>query len=519
MVTWEVVFKATVFVAEEMGIALKRSALSPNIKERVDLSCAIVDEYGRIIAQAEHIPVHLGSFRIGVLNTLEYLRRENIELDEGDVIVVNDPYIAGTHLNDFMLLAPVYHSNKLFGYVVNKAHHVDVGGSIPGSINPNAKTIYEEGLIIPPVKLVNRWIVKREIIDIVASNVKTPEVFIGDLYAQYAAIRVGVFRVRELLEKYGFITTLNSWDKAIEYSKKATLLQVGSWTQGVAEAEDYIELDDKDLVIHVKVEISGDRVRLDFTNTSQQVNAPLNAVYGVTYAASSYTIRALLSGDIPVNEGFYSTLEVIAREGTIVNPVKPAPVGGGNLETSQRIVDALLLAFSKLIPEKVPAAGSGTMMNTMLGGFSPSRGYWAYYETVGGGTGGRPGKHGVSGVHVNMTNTLNTPIEVAERTYPVLYTAYRIRDGSGGEGVYRGGDGIIRGFVVLEPATLSILADRFKRGPYGLHGGSPGKPGRVVIKKRGGTILYTPSKFTTQLDPGDEVLIETPGGGGLFTHS
>lgn len=514
IVSWEVVFKATSFVAEEMGVALKRSALSPNIRERVDLSCAVADSNGRIVAQAEHIPVHLGSFRIGIFNTLEYVEQEDMTLNEGDVVILNDPYIAGTHLNDVTLLAPVYYKDKLIGYVVNKAHHVDVGGPAPGSINPYAKTIYEEGLIIPPVKLVERWNIKKEVIRFIATNVKTPKITLGDLYAQYAAIRVGVMKVKELVDKYGLNTIIESWSKALEYGRSLALKSAETWRYGVAEAEDYLELEEEDLSIHVKVNISDRGVYLDYTGTSRQVNAPLNAVLGVTYAASSYAIRALLPGDIPVNEGFYSIIKVHAPEGTILNPKKPAPVAGGNLETSQRIVDTVLLAISKLMPERVPAAGSGTMMNIMLGGYDLARNYWAYYETIGGGTGGRPGKHGVSGVHVNMTNTLNTPIEVAERTYPVLYVTYRIREGSGGNGLYRGGDGIIRAFIVLEPATLSVLADRFRRGPYGLNGGGPGRPGRITIKKRDGKILEMSSKFTTRLEPGDEVIVESPGGGG-----
>lgn len=514
MVSWEIIYKASVFIAEEMGVALKRSAFSPNIKERMDHSCAVLDSRGLIVAQAEHIPVHLGSFRVGVSNVLKWLKDNNVSLEEGDMIILNDPYISGTHLNDVMVLAPVYYKGEIIAYVVNKAHQVDVGGPMPGSMNPNARTIYEEGLIVPPVKMVKRGRVDNDIMRLIVENSKTPKVTLGDLNAQLAANRMGAKRVLELIDKYGLEEVIMGWSKAIDYGRSLALLNLRDWRKGYSKAEDYIELNDEDITIRVLVEVRDDGIRADYTGSSRQVDAPLNAVYGVTFAATSYAIRVAMSSDVPVNEGFYSVIEVNAPEGTIVNPVKPAPVAGGNVETSQRIADVVLRALAELVPDRIPAAGSGTMMNVMIGGYDNERGYWAYYETIGGGTGGRPGKNGVSGVHVNMTNTLNTPIEVAERNYPIIYTTYMIRNGSGGKGLYRGGDGIIRAFRVLKPARLSILADRFKRGPYGLRGGEQGKPGRVVINRIDGRIEEKPSKFTVDLNPGDEVVIETPGGGG-----
>jgi len=514
VVSWELVYKATVFIAEEMGVALKRSAFSPNIRERMDHSCAVLNSQGLIVAQAEHIPVHLGSFRVGVLNTLKWLRDRGISLEEGDMVVLNDPYISGTHLNDVMVLAPVHYRGEVVAYVVNKAHQVDVGGPVPGSMNPAARTIYEEGLIIPPVKIVRRGVVDEDIVRIIAENSKTPRVTIGDLHAQIAANRVGARRVLELIERYGLEVVESSWSKAIEYGRAKTLHSLKSWVGRSSEALDYLELPDRDLIVRVRVEIREDGVVVDFTGSSEQVEAPLNAVYGVTFSATAYSVRVVAGGDIPVNEGFYSTLTVVAPEGTIVNPRRPAPVSGGNVETSQRVADVVLRALADIAPERVPAAGSGTMMNILMGGYDEERGYWAYYETVGGGTGGRPGKDGVSGVHVNMTNTLNTPIEVAERSYPIIYTAYKIREGSGGAGLYRGGDGIIRAFKVLKPARLSILAERFRHKPYGLWRGEPGKPGRVVVRRASGETIELPSKATIDLGEGDEVVIETPGGGG-----
>ena len=516
MVSWEIIHKATIYVAEEMGVALKRSAFSPNIRERMDHSCAVVDESGRIVAQAEHIPVHLGSFRVGVNNLLRWLEKENVSLEKGDMVLLNDPYISGTHLNDLMLLAPVYYENRLIGYVVNKAHHVDVGGPVPGSMNPDAKTIYEEGVIIPPIKLVRRGSVDKDLMRLFAENFKSPGIVIGDLSAQIAANLRGIEMILRLVEKYGLGSVQDAWNRSIEYSRELSLREISEWPRGSYYAEDYMELGEKDLVIRATIEISEKEIRVDFTGTSENVYAPINAVYGVTFAATSFAIRSLMREDIAINEGFYSIINVEAPEGTLLNPRKPVPVSGGNVETSQRVVDVIFKALSIALPNRVPAAGSGTMMNVMIGGLRRDGSYWSYYETIGGGTGARPGKHGVSGVHVNMTNTLNTPIEIAERNYPIIYTSYRIREGSSGEGIYRGGDGIVRSFKLVEGvARLSILAERFRRGPWGLWGGGSGKSGRVVIRRASGEVLEMPSKFSIDIYEGDEVIIETPGGGGI----
>ncbi len=519
MVGWEVIHKASVFIAEEMGVALKRSAFSPNIRERMDHSCAIVDRSGRIVAQAEHIPVHLGSFRVGVENTLKWIEREGVELFEGDVIILNDPYIAGTHLNDVMVLTPIFYRGKLAGYAVNKAHHVDVGGPQPGSINPSARSIYEEGVIVPPVKLYSRGELARDVLRFFVENSKTPRITLGDLNAQIAANSMGVSRVRELFDRYGLKKVLEGWESSIEYARRSVAMELSSWPQGVYEAVDYLEWGDDLLDIRVRLEIRGSGIHIDFTGSSPQVEAPLNAVFGVTFSACSFSVRSVIGGDIPTNEGFYSAIDVHAPQGSIVNPVKPAPVSGGNLETSQRIADAVLLALAKAIPHRVPAQGSGTMMNVMMGGIDSQGSYWAYYETIGGGSGARPNGDGVSGVHVNMTNTLNTPIEIAERSYPILFSEYRIRYGSGGSGRFRGGDGIVRSFKALSRLRLSILADRFRIGPRGLAGGGSGATGSVTIVKRDGSRISMPSKFTIDLDPGDLVVIETPGGGGYGSTS
>ncbi|BBG25106.1 hydantoinase B/oxoprolinase family protein [Sulfuracidifex tepidarius] len=499
---WEVLNKATVYVAEEMGVALKRSALSPNIRERMDHSCAVVDTQGRIVAQAEHIPVHLGSFRIGVRNVLSYMEREGIDLEEGDSVLFNDPYISGTHLNDVGVLTPVFVRGRLVAYLVNKAHHVDVGGPVPGSINPSATTLFEEGVVIPPT-LVERKGSPTDIIKVVKENFKVPEYSLGDLNAQLASSRIGAERVRQLFDKFN---VTEGWEESIRYTERLVRKEMEGWKRGSYEAEDYLEWDDDLLKIKVKLTI-GDKVVADFSGSSPQIEGPLNAVLGVTYSSVSFAVRSML-GDVQTNEGFYSNVEVIAEEGTLVNPRKPAAVGGGNVETSQRIADVTFLALSKVFHERVPAAPHGTMMNVMMGGVVNGK-YWSYYETVGGGSGARPNGDGESAVHVNMSNTLNTPIEIAERQFPILFTKYLIREGSGGDGKYKGGDGIVRGFKVLYPTKLSILADRFKVGPWGLNGGERGKTGRVTISGK-----EMPSKFTTTLKAGDEVIVETPGGGG-----
>jgi N-methylhydantoinase B len=355
--------------------------------------------------------------------------------------------------------------------------------------------------------------INNEIINIIKHNFKVPEVSIGDLNAQISVNLNGIARIKQMFDKYGYENVLNAWKISMEYGKKLALSEISKWGKGVGEDEDYLEIGDELKKIRLKVKIDQNGVYANFAGTDTQIEGPLNAVYGVTFSAISFVIRSLIGKDIPTNEGFYSLINVDAPKGTIVNPNKPAAVGGGNVETSQRIADVTFKALSHLID--VPAAGSGTMMNIMMGGIYRGK-YWAYYETIGGGTGARPNKEGVSAVQVNMTNTLNTPIEIAERYYPIMFTTYRIREGSGGDGKYKGGDGIIRAFKILEKTRLSIIAERFKIAPWGLKGGRNGKPARVTIIRVDGRKEKIPSKFSTILNKGDEVIIETPGGGGYY---
>jgi len=488
-VFYQLVNNALIYIAEEMGIILKNTAYSPNIRDRLDLSCAILNEDGELIAQAEHIPVHLGSMGYGVKNTLEYIKKKNIEVYPGDVIIVNNPYIAGTHLNDILALKPIFHEGDIIGFIANKAHHVDVGGKVPGSIGGEVKDLYEEGMVIDPIKLVEEGKLNMRLIREISSMTRIPKYFVNDLRAQIASLNIGEKRVMNLIKKYGIENILNSLDKIIKYTERYTkeILHEYATVDDIA-GEDYIELPDNSIsTIHVNLRISSEEIIVDFTGTSDQVPYPLNAVYGVTLSATSYALKSILDPDMPMNEGFYHLLKVLTPEKSIVNPTPPAPVSGGNLETSQRIVDAIYRALSSTYPEKVPAAGCGSMNNIMIGGEREDGSYWAFYETIGGGSGGRNGLDGVDGVHVNMTNTLNTPIEVIEKEYPILFHKYELRVDSGGAGRYRGGLGITRMFEIKSKyAILTILCDRVSIPPWGLAGGQTGEKGFHYILKRNG---------------------------------
>ncbi|WP_420804939.1 hydantoinase B/oxoprolinase family protein [Hyperthermus butylicus] len=514
--TVEVIRNASIYIAEEMGVVLRNTALSPNIRDRLDHSCAILDAEGNLVAQAEHIPVHLGSMSVAARNIVEWLERNGVTLDEGDVVVSNDPYIVGTHLNDLMLLKPVYAEGRLLGYVAAKAHHVDIGGGVPGSLSPNAKSLIEEGLVIPPVKLVVRGELRRDILRLLEANVRTPRYLRGDLLAQIAAVNVGERRLRELVDRYGASIVMEAWKRTLDYTERYARNRIRALVEKygvygkVFTAEDYLELGSGPARIRVSILFSGGSITVDFAGSNRQVDEPFNAVYGVTVAATTFALKAVIDPEMPMNQGFYRVVNIAAPRGTIVNPEPPAPVGGGNVETSQRIVDVVLRALADAFPDRVPAASCGTMTNVALGG----RG-WAFYETVGCGSGARPCCDGVDGVHTNMTNTLNTPIEVAEAEYPILFLAYELRPNSGGSGKYRGGLGIIRAFTVLEDGVkLSIIGERVRLRPWGLRGGGKGAPARFIIVRRDGRVELLESKASVELHRGDRVYIATPGGGG-----
>ena len=512
MTDWEFIGKATQFIAEEMGVALKKSAISPNIRERMDHSCAITDSHGIIVAQAEHIPVHLGSFRMGVRNIMVWLENKGEVLNEGDMIITNDPYISGTHMNDVAIMAPVYINGENAAYVVNKAHNVDVGGPVFGSLNPEAKNLFQEGFVIPPVKIVKNYAIDQEIFSFILNNFKDPETALGDINAQIAANRTGIRRIQDLFSRFGKDHVTEGWKDLIDHSRILSQQAISKWKKGKFRAVDYLEWGKDKVRLEISIEVSDEGIMADFSGTSHEIEYPLNAVMGVTFSATAFAVRSAMKAEVPTNEGFYSIISVNAEAGSLVNPEKPFPVSGGNVETTQRIADLTLHALSQCV-DGIPSASSGTMFNVMMGGRKNNGGYWSYYETIGGGNGAGPHRAGVSGVHSNMTNTLNTPVEVAEREYPLFFTSYTLRRNSGGGGKHSGGDGVIRSFRVTRPSSLSVIADRFNTRPYALSGGSQGKPGSVYIR-HGKNKVKMPSKFSRELDKDDEVILMTPGGAG-----
>ncbi len=423
-----------------MGVVLRRTAFSPNIRDRLDFSCAILTPVGDLVAQAEHIPVHLGSMVVGAKNIITWINEHKMNLEAGDIVLSNDPYIVGTHLNDVMLLKPVFYEDKLVAYMVNKAHHVDIGGKVPGSISVDAESLYEEGFVIEPIKIVERNVIRKDLLRKIMDNVRTPKYFKGDIMAQIASLKTGETRLMELLSKYNLEVLYKSYNEIIGYTERYTRSVLGkliSKYNAVGEymATDYLESRKHGLLkINVRIILQEDNIVVDYSGSSMQVKEPLNAVYGVTVAATTYALKTIIDPNMPMNQGFYRVVSINAPKGSILNPMPPAPVAGGNLETSQRIVDVVHLALSKAFPDKVPAASCGTMTNVLFGGRN-----WAFYETIGCGSGARPFSDGIDGVHTNMTNTLNTPIEIAEREYPILFVAYELRRDSCGPGRHRGG--------------------------------------------------------------------------------
>ncbi len=495
---FEILYKNLISIAEEMGIILQKSSYSPNIRERLDASCAIFSGDKKLIVQAEHIPVHLGSMHL----PLNYL---NLDLHPGDQIIINDPNLGGTHLPDITLYKPIFHQSQIVAFLANRAHHADVGGVAPGSIPGNSTEIYQEGLIIPPIRLVRGGKVDRDILALIMANTRTPYERQGDLMAQIGANNHGGKKVEEFISKYGIDTFWSLEEEINNYTKRLLKKRIKSLIKGSFVGEDVIEYNKNQLKIKVNIKITS-KITVDFDGTSIEPMANINAPLAVTLSAVYFFFRTILGGDILTNSAFYDFFKIIAPKDSIVNAPKNAPVVGGNVETSQRIVDSLIKALS--IAVDVPAQSHGTMNNISFGNSN-----YTFYETVGGGTGAAKDYVGESGVHVYMTNTKNTPIEVIEATYPLYCVQYSLRTGSGGIGKWYGGDGIIKHYKVLAPCTFSIISDRRKVAPKGLKGGGKGEPGKNIVIKDG-RIFEIGSKATLLLDKDNEVIIMTPGGGG-----
>jgi N-methylhydantoinase B len=515
-ITAEIVKSALIYASEEMGIAVRNSAYSPNIKERLDHSCALFDRHARLIAQAEHIPVHLGSLPWGLQRMLEIIRREHGGCRPGEMWVANDPYITGTHLNDVTVVRPVFHRGDLIGYAANKAHHADVGGSAPGSMPVLARDLFAEGLIVPPLRLVEGDRVVTGTVALFRANSRTPDARSGDLRAQMAGNYTGERRMAELWERYGVATLDDAIERALEGSELRMRAALRALGEGVFEATDYLEdLDGAPrIAIALRLELSAGNVRLDYSGTSREVDIPLNAVFGVTLSGVHYALRAVTDPSIPMNEGCFRPVSVFAPPGSLLNPHRPAPVSGGNVETSMRNAEVVLQALAQAAPRRVPACSGGTMSNVMLGGTRPDGRSWAFYETNGCGMGARPSSDGIDAIQCHMTNTLNTPIEAIEREYPLRVVRYEIADATGGAGAYRGGNGLIRSLELVEGSgQATLLADRHAIRPPGAQGGTPGACGRHT-RTRGENESTLGAKVSLSFEPGDVLTIQTPGGGG-----
>ena len=473
-------------IAEEMGAALVRSAFSANIKERRDCSTALFDERGRMIAQAEHIPVHLGAMPDAVAAVMRH------DPSPEDVFVLNDPYTGGTHLPDVTLV-----TRTELGFAVTRAHHADVGGREPGSMPADSRELAEEGVVIPPTRLDD------ELLERLLAQMRNPDERRGDLRAQLAAHHLAARRVAELTARHGRERVAAAMDELHAYSKRRVRTGIAALPDGRFEASDVLEASEGELELRAAVTVDRDEVEIDFAGSAAQHPGNLNCPLSVTRSACYFVVRCLVDPDVPASGGAFAPVTVRAPAGSLVNARPPAAVAAGNVETSCRIVDVLLRAFGEAV--EAPAQGQGTMNNLTLGNQR-----FTYYETIGGGQGACPGADGPSGVHVTMSNTLSTPTEALELAYPLRVRRHALRLGSGGAGRQRGGDGVVRELEVLEPCRISIISERRARAPAGARGGSPGSPGRNLLN---GSPL--PAKVTVDVSAGEVITVETPGGGGF----
>ena len=514
-IQFEVIKNALISCAREMSLALRLTAFSPNIKERRDCSCAIFGSDGKLVAQSKDIPVHLGAMPMSVKSCINEFR---YEIKNGSMMLVNDPYSGGSHLPDLTLVAPVFIENDLVAFVANRAHHSDVGGIAPGSMPGSSKNIHEEGIVITPRIVCEKFRLNKESIKDLLKATRTPDERMGDLSAQVAANLVGSKRVIEIANKNGLKKVIQTFNDLLNYSKSMMLKAISKYENRSGSFKDYMDDDGAGnnlIPIEAYLSFTSDKVRINFNKSSKQVTGNVNSPLASTLSAVYYVFITIFGKTIPTNEGCWEMLDVNIPSGCLLNPEYPAAVSAGNVETSQRVVDVILGALSQINSDIVPAASQGTMNNITIGGRDPRTGMqYSFYETIGGGAGASKGMNGTSAIHVHMTNTLNTPIEALEAEYPLRVIEYSIRGNSGGKGKWTGGDGIIREIEILsEDTTLSIQSERRKCKPWGVNDGCPGEEGRNVLFE-GKTQIQLDSKLTRSVKYGSRIRIYTPGGAG-----
>ena len=516
-ITLEVMRNAFQSVAEEMGAALIRTALSPNIKDRRDCSTAIYNAAGHLVAQAEHIPLHLGLMVSVVKKTLEIFPVSR--LSPGDAIITNDPYVSGSHLPDICMISPLFIKDRCVGLLANLAHHVDIGGMAPGGMPTISTEIFQEGLRIPPIRIRKAGKIDEEIMTLISTNVRTSYESYGDFQAQMAANNVGERRLKDLFDKYGHESVTVYMDEIINYSERRMRASIATLPQGTYAFEDYLEgdgLSNDRLTIKVSLTIERDRIVVDFTGTSPQTKGSVNCTRAVTLACVYYALKSAIDPELPSSEGACRPVEVITPAGSLVNPRFPAPVSNANINTSQRIAETVLGALAQFAPERVPAASYGTMSLFTVGGVDPRTDqYYSYVETYGGGHGALFNQDGMDGTHAHMTNTRNTPIEVMEIAYPLRVEKYGLVENTDGPGRHRGGLGLSRELTILgHQASITIATERREIPPWGLKGGKPGGCSDLWIESPSGEIEYLPSKVTRLVDSGSRIVLKTAGGGG-----
>lgn len=499
-------------IAEEMGIVLSRAAFSSNIKERKDFSCALFDQKGELVAQAAHIPVHLGAMP----QTVKYAIQSH-QFSEDDELIINDPFHGGSHLPDITIIKPVFLDGELLFYVATRAHHADVGGKSPGSMG-NCTSIIDEGVCIPPTLLKIQGQTNTEFLQSFLDQVRNPAERLGDLRAQSASLTRGGTRLLETVQKYGKNRIYATIDDLKDYSERLMRRTIGKIPNGVYQYQDILDNDgfnSTPLTLHGSIRIEDDTAIIDFCHSCDQVSSPLNCVRPVTISATIYAFQAIMGDGFPINHGSYRPLTIKTRRGSILDAKRPAPVAAGNVETSQRIVDVIFGCLAQATGQSIPAASCGTMNNVSIGWVSKSGEELTYYETIGGGMGARPDQHGLDAIQTHMTNTLNTPVESLEQDYPLRIEQYAIRKKSGGKGKFHGGNGIIRSYRFLQEATVSLLTDRRIGKPYGLHGGDSGLSGVNTLIRKDGLRQVLPGKISFTALEGDLLEIATPGGGGF----